>query len=176
MDLTVSTRHLPPSILVSYLQMSHLLHLLPLFRGSILGAKWLCSITLSVCRFSRWQRETESVCVYNMSVHTCEAVRICLPLCVMWLFRQPTHSQLKQQTKTERFQMEALCKPQWPIPSTTTHTQSGKPALLGNTISHSPAMFISSDNLPGQAIVSLFIWTSGSRTSSSMIPFLCSLL
>lgn len=39
-----------------------------LFRGSILGAELLRSITLSVCRFSRRQRETKSLCVYSMSV------------------------------------------------------------------------------------------------------------
>lgn len=115
------------------------------FRASILRGEFLCSITLSVCRSSRRQMETKSVCVYSMSqwvrVGLCVCMNVCacdsLSLCLMWLFRQATHPKFKKKrkklTKIEWFQMETLCKPQWPIPLTTTHTHTNTKPIYTQT-------------------------------------------
>lgn len=180
MDSTVS-QCLPPSFLVSYLPMSSLLWTHWLFSELLF---WEASCTVrpcsSVCRSSTWQREIKSVCVQWVSVCVRVGLSVCALICAMRLFRQPTLPQLKQPTETSVSRWRH-CKPHWPIPSTTkrahihTHSQ-WRPVLPGHTISHSPAMFISSDNFLGQTIVSLFIWTPGSNISSTMIQSSCSLL
>lgn len=151
---------------------------LTFLRVPILRPELFCSITLSVCRSSKWQGETKNcLCLQYLTEWTCrsssacECVSDCSPLCYLTIYTKhisPVKA-VDQNQSVSRWRHKTAVKN-----NRHTHTH---PHIEDEILSCwgipflKYAVFIFSDNFLGQVFVSVFIWSPGSKTSSQSPPF-----